>query len=203
MNSFLDGSRLLASSSISSSTSSSDNPTEGLSVPGKVSDITTPAANANIVPDEVMQSGAGGEDDHPTPRQPLPQTGASGPLFSRRIKDTGASITTTPQQTPESLQSGSMHLKRGLSGISKDGNQDDGGCHLGEQSVDALPSARRARHQQETDRDWASLSREWNDSLKRKFPNGRKSVPFEVKIPGKENTVGKINWGSFMTSFNV
>ena len=111
-------------------------------------------------------------------------------------------------------------LKRVISGIPKDGDrspkkhkhfnspdsldreedhQDDGG----EQSIDALPSAQPALHRKETDRDWTTLSRVWNESLKSKFPDGRKSVPFEVKIAGKENKVGKINWGSFMTSFNV
>jgi hypothetical protein len=58
MNSFIDGSSLLASSSASSS----DNPTEGHFVPGKASDIITPA-NTNIVLDEVMQSRAGGRID--------------------------------------------------------------------------------------------------------------------------------------------
>lgn len=227
MNSFIDGSSLLASSSASSS----DNPTEGHFVPGKASDIITPA-NTNIVLDEVMQSRAGGRMDQsssatpqvskacvpsvaiPTPHQPSKaaslQTGASGQPFSRRINDMGSSITsitTTP-------------LKRVISGIPKDGDrspkkhkqvdspdsldreedhQDDGG----EQSIDALPSAQPALHRKETDRDWTTLSRVWNESLKSKFPDGRKSVPFEVKIAGKENKVGKINWGSFMTSFNV
>ena len=224
MNSFIDGSSLLASSSASSS----DNPTEGHFVPGKASDTITPA-NTNIVLDEVMQSRAGGRIDQsssatpqvskarvssveiPTPHQPFKaaslQTGASGQSFSRRINDSGSSITTTP-------------LKRVISGIPKDGDrspkkpkqgdstdsldheedhQDDGG----EQSIDALPSAQPALHRKETGRDWTSLSRVWNESLKSKFPDGRKSVPFEVKIAGKENKVGKINWGSFMTSFNV
>ena len=227
MNSFIDGSSLLASISASSS----DNPTEGHFVPGKASDIITPA-NTNIVLDEVMQSRAGGRMDQsssatpqvskacvpsvaiPTPHQPSKaaslQTGASGQPFSRRINDMGSSITsitTTP-------------LKRVISGIPKDGDrspkkhkqvdspdsldreedhQDDGG----EQSIDALPSAQPALHRKETDRDWTTLSRVWNESLKSKFPDGRKSVPFEVKIAGKENKVGKINWGSFMTSFNV
>lgn len=224
MNSFIDGSSLLASSSASSS----DNPTEGHFVPGKASDIITPA-NTNIVLDEVMQSRAGGRMDQsssatpqvskarvpsveiPTPHQPSKaaslQTGASGQPFSRRIHDSGTLTTTTP-------------LKRVISGIPKDDDrspkkpkqgdstdsldheedhQDDGG----EQSIDALPSAQPALHRKETGRDWTSLSRVWNESLKSKFPDGRKSVPFEVKIAGKENKVGKINWGSFMTSFNV
>jgi hypothetical protein len=227
MNSFTDGSSRLASSSASSSSasssaSSSDNPTEGHFVPGKASDTITPA-NTNIVLDEVMQSMAGGQIDQsssatpqvskagvssvaiPTPHQPFKatslQTGASGKPFSRRINDIGTLITTTP-------------LKRVISGVPKDGDpspkkpkqgdheedhQDDGG----EQSIDALPSAQPALHRKETDRDWTSLSRVWNESLKSKFPDGRKSVPFEVKIAGKENKVGKINWGSFMTSFNV
>ena len=222
MNLFIDGSSLLAGISASSS----DNPTEGHFVPGTVSDIITPA-NTNIVLNEVMQSGAGGRKDQsssatpqvfkgressveiPTPHQPfnaaLLQTGASGQSSSVRIINSESS--TTP-------------LKRRISGIPKDGDrspkkrkqgesldsldreevQQDGG---GEQSIDALPSAQPARHQQKTGKDWTTLSRVWNESLKRKFPNGRKSVPFEVKIPGKENKVGKINWGSFMTSFNV
>ena len=150
----------------------------------------------------------------PTPHQPSKaaslQTGASDRSFSRRRNDTGSSITTITT-TP---------LKRVISGIPKDGDrspkkhkqvdspdsldreedhQDDGG----EQSIDALPSAQPALHRKETDRDWTTLSRVWNESLKSKFPDGRKSVPFEVKIAGKENKVGKINWGSFMTSFNV
>ena len=224
MNSFIDGSSLLASISASSS----DNPTEGHFVPGKASDIITPA-NTNIVLDEVMRSRAGGQIDQsssttpqvskacvssvaiPTPHQPFKtaslQTGASGQPFSRRINDIGTLITTTP-------------LKRVISGVPKDGDrspkkpkqgdstdsldheedhQDDGG----EQIIDALPSAQPALHRKETGRDWTNLSRVWNESLKSKFPDGRKSVPFEVKIAGKENKVGKINWGSFMTSFNV
>ena len=170
MNSFIDGSSLLASSS--------DNPTEGHFVPGKASDIITPA-NTNIVLDEVMQCRAGGPIDQsssatpqvskaressveiPTPHQPskaaLLQTGASGQPFSRRIHDSGTLITTTP-------------LKRVISGIPKDGDrspkkpkqgdstdsldheedhEDDGG----EQSIDALPSAQQALHRKETDRD--------------------------------------------------
>ena len=127
MNSFIDGSSLLASSSASSS----DNPTEGHFVPGKASDTITPA-NTNIVLDEVMQSMAGGQIDQsssatpqvskagvssvaiPTPHQPFKatslQTGASGQPFSRRINDSGTLITTTP-------------LKRVISGIPKDGDR--------------------------------------------------------------------------------
>ena len=208
MNSFIGGSSLLASSS--------DNPTDGHFVPGKASDIITPA-NTNIVLDEVMRSRAGGQIDQsssttpqvskarvpsveiPTPHQPSKaaslQTGASDRSFSRRRNDTGSSITTTPR-------------KRVISGIPKDGDrspkkpkqgdstdsldheedhQDDGG----EQSIDALPSAQPALHRKETGRDWTSLSRVWNESLKSKFPDGRKSVPFEVKIAGKEKKVGK------------
>ena len=112
MNSFIDGSSLLASSSASSS----DNPTEGHFVPGKASDIITPA-NTNIVLDEVMQSRAGGRMDQsssatpqvskarvpsvaiPTPHQPSKaaslQTGASDRSFSQRRNDTGSSITTS------------------------------------------------------------------------------------------------------------
>jgi hypothetical protein len=214
MNSFIDG--------------SSDNPTEGHFVPGKASDIITPA-NTNIVLDEVMQCRAGRPIDQsssatpqvskarvpsveiPTPHQEASlQTGASGRSFSGRVNDMGSSITTMTT-TP---------LKRVISGIPKDGDrslkkpkqvdspdsldreedyQDDGG----EQTIDTFPSAQPALHRKETGRDWTSLSRVWNESLKSKFPDGRKSVPFEVKIAGKENKVGKINWGSFMTSFNV
>ena len=65
MNSFIDGSSLLASISASSS----DNPTEGHFVPGKASDIITPA-NTNIVLDEVMQSRAGGRIDQSSSTTP-------------------------------------------------------------------------------------------------------------------------------------
>lgn len=203
MNFFIDGSSLLASSS--------DNPTEGNFVPGKASDIITPA-NTNIVLNEVMQSGACGRKDQlssatpqglkgresyveiPTPHQPFKaaslQTGASGQL-----------ITTTPlKRRISSIPMGRYRSqKKYKQDDSEEVHQDDGG----EQIIDALPSAQPALQQQETGRDWASLSRVWNESLKRKFPDGRKSEPFEVKIAGKENKVGKINWGSFMTSFNV
>jgi hypothetical protein len=42
------------------------------------------------------------------------------------------------------------------------------------------------------------------ESLKRKFPEGKKAVPFKLNRTNKDSSIviGELNWGSFMSCFN-
>jgi hypothetical protein len=65
-------------------------------------------------------------------------------------------------------------------------------------------SSRLDLRKQVIDRDWAKFGSAWRESLKRKFPAGKKAVPFKLNRTNKDSSIviGELNWGSFMSCFN-
>ena len=65
-------------------------------------------------------------------------------------------------------------------------------------------SSRLDLRKQVIDRDWAKFGSAWRESLKRKFPAGKKAVPFKLNRTNKDSpiVIGELNWGSFMSCFN-
>ena len=59
-------------------------------------------------------------------------------------------------------------------------------------------SIRLASRKQGVDRDWEKYRKVWRAALKRKFPQGKKAVPFKRS---ENDPTGERNWGSFMSCF--
>ena len=75
------------------------------------------------------------------------------------------------------------------------------------ESFQTLPPQKSSRldlRKQVIDRDWARFGSAWRESLKRKFPAGKKAVPFKLNRTNKDSSIviGELNWGSFMSCFN-
>jgi hypothetical protein len=75
------------------------------------------------------------------------------------------------------------------------------------ESFQTLPPQKSSRldlRKQVIDRDWAKFGSAWRESLKRKFPAGKKAVPFKLNRTNKDSSIviGELNWGSFMSCFN-
>jgi hypothetical protein len=65
-------------------------------------------------------------------------------------------------------------------------------------------SSRFDLRKQVIDRDWEKFGSAWRESLKRKFPAGKKAVPFKLNRTNKDSSIviGELNWGSFLSCFN-
>ena len=59
-------------------------------------------------------------------------------------------------------------------------------------------SIRLASRKQGVDRDWEKYRQVWRAALKRKFPQGKKAMPFKRS---ENDPTGERNWGSFMSCF--
>jgi hypothetical protein len=59
-------------------------------------------------------------------------------------------------------------------------------------------SIRLASRKQGVDRDWEKYREVWRAALKRKFPHGKKAMPFKRS---ENDLTGEKNWGSFMSCF--
>ena len=72
------------------------------------------------------------------------------------------------------------------------------------QTLPRQNSSRLDLRKQVIDRDWARFGSAWRESLKRKFPAGKKAVPFKLNRTNKDSSIviGELNWGSFMSCFN-
>ena len=72
------------------------------------------------------------------------------------------------------------------------------------QTLPPQKSSRLDLRKQVIDRDWARFGSAWRESLKRKFPAGKKAVPFKLNRTNKDSSIviGELNWGSFMSCFN-
>ena len=72
------------------------------------------------------------------------------------------------------------------------------------QTLPPQKSSRLDLRKQVIDRDWAKFGSAWRESLKRKFPAGKKAVPFKLNRTNKDSSIviGELNWGSFMSCFN-
>ena len=72
------------------------------------------------------------------------------------------------------------------------------------QTLPPKKSSRLDLRKQVIDRDWAKFGSAWRESLKRKFPAGKKAVPFKLNRTNKDSSIviGELNWGSFMSCFN-
>ena len=82
-------------------------------------------------------------------------------------------------------------------------NEDEGVSddhHPHNQENERLPptSIRLASRKQGADRDWEKYREVWRAALKRKFPQGKKAMPFKRS---ENDPTGEKNWGSFMSCF--
>ena len=145
----------------------------------------------------------GGEVDEVVPSLPSAKVSGERPVEIQRRS--GVQLT-NPTPTPGLRAPPNFEDKTDINHESPmnedEGVLDDSHVHNQENETyqKKLPptSIRLASGKQGVDRDWERYRRAWRASLKRKFPQAKKAVPFKLS---ENDPNGEKNWGSFMSCF--
>jgi len=165
--------------------------TEGRNAARMISNSTAAATNRGDKPPGVPRKG--GKVDEVAPSLPS-------------AEESGESQSTNPTPAPHLRGPANFEdesdINCGFPTNEDEGVLDDHHPHNQENETyqNRLPptSIRLASRKQGVDRDWEKYRKVWRAALKRKFPQGKKAVPFKRS---ENDPTGERNWGSFMSCF--
>ena len=175
--------------------------TQGSNAARMISNSTAAATNKGGEPPVVPNKG--GEVDEVVPSVPAAKESGERPA---KIQRQSGVQSTNPAPAPGLRAPPNFEDESDINGgipMNEDeGVLDDYHPHNQENETyqNKLPptSIRLASRKQGADRDWEKYREVWRAALKRKFPQGKKAMPFKRS---ENDPTGEKNWGSFMSCF--